>query len=268
METNKDCIIVFPVYRSLYRWEKECLKQAVAMTEGYRKVFIAPSSMTLDDSFGDLSDIDVVRFPDEYFSGVSGYNKLMLSIEFYQAFTDYRYLLIHQTDAYLFKPELSYWCDKDYDYVGAPWFKPHKLTKTRIYNFLLRYFPFLYSDSAKRRHRVYNNVGNGGLSLRKISSFLSVLNSVPAHILDKYKDIQQTDYNEDVFWGVEAVKINKSFKKPAWREALTFSFEEYPSIAYEMNGRQLPFGCHAFNVHETDFWKQFIPPLSHYPDRD
>lgn len=259
---RKQCIVVFPVYKSINEIERECLEQAVIMTEEFTKVFIAPDSLILDDSFASLSNIDVIRFPDKYFEGIAGYNELMLSLEFYQRFEDYEYMLIHQTDAYLFKPELSYWCLKGYDYIGAPWFKPKKILKTKIYNFALRFFPFLYTERAKRRHSLYNNVGNGGLSLRRISSFKHILEVVPSILLDKYKSNDATDHNEDVFWGVEALRLNKAFKKPDWKEALKFSLEEYPSIAYKMNKEQLPFGCHAFNVHETDFWKQFIAPLN------
>lgn len=259
---NKQCIVLFPVYRSITKQEASYFKQAVSMTDGYKKVFIAPQSFLLDASFvSPLSNIEVVRFPDHFFADIEGYNRLMLSIDFYARFKDYEYILIHQSDAYLFSSDLKYWCNKGYDYIGAPWFKPHKLLKTRIYRFLLKYLPFLYSEKASRRHQLYNNVGNGGLSLRKVSSFLNVLNSISPDIVRKYIEIQQTDYNEDVFWGIEAPRFDEKFKKPDWKEALTFSFEEYPSIAYKMNGNKLPFGCHAFNVHETDFWSKFIPNI-------
>ncbi len=60
-------------------------------------------------------------FNNEYFNGVSGYNKLMLSREFYLRFKNYEYILIYQLDAYVFRDELDYWCGQGYDYIGAPW---------------------------------------------------------------------------------------------------------------------------------------------------
>lgn len=258
---DKQCVVVFPVYKTLNEIEYSCFKQAVLMTNGYKKVFVAPSSFKLNDSYRDLIDLEIIRFPDSFFSGIEGYNRLMLSDIFYRSFSDYEYILIHQSDAYLFRPDLKHWCDMGYDYVGAPWFKPHKLKKTKLYNFIFKYLPFLSSPKATRRHSLYNNVGNGGLSLRKIDTFAKVLNIATPEVLSMYKENKETNYNEDVFWGVEAPQIYKGFRKPDWREALKFSFEEYPIVAYEKNNRELPFGCHAFEVHERDFWKQFISCL-------
>lgn len=259
--SNTQCIVVFPVYKALDEIEYCCFKQAVLMTEGYRQVFVAPSSLNLDDSYKELSNLDIIRFPDCFFAGIDGYNSLMLSDVFYKAFAGYEYVLIHQSDAYLFRPELEYWCNKGYDYIGAPWFKPHKLKKTRLYNFIFKYLPFLSSSKATHRHSLYNNVGNGGLSLRKVDTFIKVLEIANSKILSMYRENKATNYNEDVFWGIEAPCVYKKFRKPDWREALKFSFEEFPIVAYEKNNKELPFGCHAFNVHERDFWRQFIPCL-------
>ena len=51
-------------------------------------------------------------FEDEYFKGISGYNRLMMSEVFYRRFIGYEYILIYQLDAYIFKDELKKWCDK------------------------------------------------------------------------------------------------------------------------------------------------------------
>ena len=48
---------------------------------------------------------------------------LMLSPFFYESFLDFKYVLIHQLDVFIFKDELNYWCNQNYDYIGAPWFK-------------------------------------------------------------------------------------------------------------------------------------------------
>lgn len=258
---NKKCIVIFPVYRPLTEVEAEVFAHALEMTKGFEHIFIAPQSMVFDKSFEKFMDIPVTRFKDEYFKNIAGYNHLMLSTEFYKAFTEYEYMLIHQGDAYLFKPELEYWCDRGYDYIGAPWLRPHKFKRTKIEKKIVKYAPFLYPMKARRRRLVRDNVGNGGLSLRKVGKSLAVLENVNPKVLETYKMSDYYNYNEDVFWAVEAEKVDKSFKRPAWQEALRFSFEKYPAWSYEYINGQLPFGCHAFEKFETDFWKKYIPFL-------
>lgn len=47
----------------------------------------------------------------------------MLTKEFYLRFRQWEYLLIYQLDAYVFQDELMDWCNKGYDYIGAPFLK-------------------------------------------------------------------------------------------------------------------------------------------------
>ena len=57
------------------------------------------------------------------------------------------------------------------------------------------------------------------------------------------------------FWGLGANYTDKLFKVPSNYHALEFSFEAMPSYLYKLNNNVLPFGCHAFEKYETDFWK-------------
>jgi glycosyltransferase involved in cell wall biosynthesis len=259
MNNSKQCVVVFPVYRTLFDMEYDCLLQAVKMTEGFPKVFVAPQSLDIDESFGDLRSLPVVRFDDKYFAGLHAYNELMLSLEFYQRFADSDYILIHQTDAYLFKPELARWCETGYDYIGAPWYKPYKRLKTLWNKFLLNILPFTLSKKRKIRYSRYNNVGNGGLSLRKTASFINILNLAPDSLMRSYRSNRRHLYNEDLFWSLSAPKLMKTFRKPGLDEALHFAFETYPKESYRKIGNQLPFGCHAFDVHGREFWQHYLP---------
>ena len=57
------------------------------------------------------------------------------------------------------------------------------------------------------------------------------------------------------FWGLGANYTDKLFKVPPNYQALKFSFEAMPSYLYKLNNNVLPFGCHAFEKYESDFWK-------------
>lgn len=256
---NKTCIVLFPVYKPLDKDEQMSLQQAIDMTQGFTKKFIASHSFTFDESYNDFRDIEIERFDNHFFENIQEYNRLMLNNKFYERFCDYKYILIHQTDVYLFKPELQYWCEKDYDYIGAPWFIPRKLNKYRRYELIFRYLKPFFNKEKLLRWRHYNNVGNGGLSLRKVSSFLEVLNITDKNLLNEYYNNENHWFHEDIFWSLEAPEIKKAYKKPLWDEALHFSIESIPRESYQYIGKQLPFGCHAFKECDAAFWQQFIP---------
>lgn len=256
---NRQCIVILPVYKSLDVDEQMSLLQAIEMTPNFQKKFVAPISFVLDDSYAAFSSIEIEYFEDSFFSNIQGYNKLMLDVEFYKRFISYKYILIHQMDAYLFKPNLKYWCDRDYDYIGAPWYEPRKLSKYNLYKFIFSYLKLFFNKKKLLRWKHFNNVGNGGLSLRKVEAFIDVLTKVDKELLDKYRIKNDNFFNEDIFWSLEAPSINENFCIPQWNEALNFSIENLPLEAYKALGENLPFGCHAYKQCNPDFWKEFIP---------
>ena len=68
-------------------------------------------------------NFDIEFFSDNFFSGIGGYNQLLMSVDFYHRFDCYEYLLIVQTDGLVFADQLEEWCDHNYSYIGAPWFQ-------------------------------------------------------------------------------------------------------------------------------------------------
>lgn len=241
MERTKICAIIIPVYKSLDEVEQQVLHQLIGMTTGFDKIFVAPKNFAFDKSFNDFKSFAVEYFPIHYFQGIEGYNKLMLSEEFYSRFLAYEYILIHQTDAYLFKDELAYWCQKGYSYIGAPWYAPEQtwIDKLKI-EIKTRFMRFHYADEHLTDIRHQNKVGNGGLSLRHINSFLKVLQRVRPELIDKYKNNTLYVYHEDAFWGFEAPKILKEYKVPTLKESMRFSLELNAEKASKIIGG-LPF---------------------------
>ena len=188
----------------------------------------------------------------------------MLSPSFYSAWSDFEYMLIYQLDAYVFKDELEIWCDKGFDYIGAP-----------VHNFILDNFTSEIEIATL----------NGGFSLRKIASFLQILHSF--HFIYSFKDLlnanlknsfflgpfkalnyfltgnntyfrlNKYDRNEDYFWAFIAPQKDKSFKVASVSESLQFSFDNKPEKSFELANKTLPFGCHAIDKNIA-FWKTKI----------
>jgi hypothetical protein len=159
------------------------------------------------------------------------------------------------------------WCDKGYDYIGAPWLED-KDEQIRL-----------------------NGVGNGGFSLRNIEKILYIFSKYKIQTINEESKIKQRFYkiqnktialrlkllnlignkkavyyrdkniNEDGFWGLVAPKITRKFKTAPVEKAITFSFDRYPDVLYKMNDYKLPFGCHAWEKRNLEFWRKHISEL-------
>lgn len=180
--------------------------------------------------------IHVVRFDPAYFLDTLTYSRLLLSPGFYEAFGAYEFILIHQLDAFVFRDELADWCRRGYDYIGAPWIDLDWITDLR---------------SQWPPETRYNLVGNGGFSLRRVAPALKLL-------LEHPEVAERWGGTEDVFWAFLAGGC-MPFTIPLLEEAVAFSFETRPARALELNGGNLPFGCHAWShARVIDFWRPVL----------
>jgi hypothetical protein len=273
IENNSSSVaIVVPMYKQvLDADEKISYRHLIHFLGKFDKYLVSPESLGVA-----LEGFGVKRFRDEFFHSTATYSALLISPEFYQTFSDYKYILIYQLDSLVFSDKLLDWCARDLDYVGAPWFNEHGV------------------DFVEK-----SAVGNGGLSLRKIESFLKVLEAPGAVAeLDKYRDamcaalpwyrqlfclpyklgkrlslsvggrrdiLSETGpvppgkrLNEDCFWSFKATDYYPGFKIASVRDGLSFSFEKAPRHCLELNGGRLPFGCHAWNKYDRQFWEPFL----------
>lgn len=264
------CIITIPVYKSsstLSIDELKSFKQCLNILGQYdisiftHKEIDISLYKTIANDYS--KNIDVQYFDSFYFQTLRGYNHLMLKKEFYERYKQYEYMLLYQLDAYVFKDELLYWCQQGYDYIGSPWFENHSeyekgniLWKVGNGGFSLRHIPyFLYFLSLKWPLRSSINLHEGRREfIRSLIYFFGWHNTLRWH--RKYS-------NEDIFFCEflpREVKDKKRLPKvPPCEIALKFSFERSPSYLYELNNKELPFGCHAYKKWEYDtFWKKYI----------
>jgi hypothetical protein len=246
--------IVIPVYKEqLTDTEILSLKQCLKVLKNYQLIFIAPHNISIAKClyYCEGTDFQVVNFEDEYFKNIAGYNRLMLSAGFYKTFLKYKYILIYQFDAYVFRDELTYWCRQNYDYIGAPHIS--HMNQPGEMQFLKNYDRFL--SALKKvlpiKHQI-SNVGNGGLSLRKTRSCYWLLK------LLKSKVEQWGTNNEDGFFKYWGNILYPLFRLPSDETALKFSIETEPASALQQLQGKLPFGCHAFEKYDWETWKPYI----------
>lgn len=260
MDSAKLVNVVIPIYRNvLHPYERQSLEQVCRVLGRYPLTVIKPSGLCLDELADAYPQLSFESFDDSYFKGISGYNRLMMSETFYVRFSEFRYILIYQLDAYVFRDELAEWCHKDYDYIGAPWLvRP-------VYRFpLLRFTSWLKKEWC-RLFRLPNGqitnfkVGNGGFSLRKVSSHLQATARLGETIRTFLAHPGNHVFNEDVFFSVEVNRHGLGFRYPEYMEALRFAFDKYPALCFRLNGGRLPFGCHSwYKRRMKKFWFPLI----------
>ncbi|KQR69680.1 DUF5672 family protein [Pedobacter sp. Leaf176] len=260
-----DYAVIIPIYKTdLTALEQIALTQCKKILSNYDIIIIKPEHLNENEVDFDLSFIkEIISFPNVYFKDVFSYNNLMLETDFYKTFLKYEYMLIYQLDAFVFTDKLKYWCNLGYDYIGAPWLREKeyptlfKKFKEQIRTYLHRRYNYLDKHGKPEIQRqMNNNVGNGGFSLRKVSTFYTFCME-HSDLVNSYKNQKSGYFNEDMFWTIEVNRRAKRIIVPPYRKALRFSIETAPDRAIKMTGGELPFGCHAWDLH-LDFWRPYF----------
>lgn len=188
-------------------------------------------------------------FDSEYFKSTATYSQLCISYDFYKAFDKYEYMLIYQLDCYLFKNEISKWCDKGYDYIGGPILSTDCGWDT------------VKKSMKKNGKEVWHPyVGNGGFSLRKISTFKEITdpNGELRTTYELTDELLKVVKYEDKYFCNDLYDFYQ-LEIPSWTEALDFGFDMSVDIIYNIfNYKGVPMGIHSVDKN-IRWWKKVIP---------
>lgn len=249
--------IIIPVYRATLKPEEEgAMDNNIRMLRRWTVVLLKPKDLDISWMEKKYPQAEVVEVSDEWLGtkrGVAGYNAMMMSADFYRIFSDCEFILICQTDAWIFRDEMDKWISRPFDHVAAPW----------VTWPVFSYFPFSTFTALRRRltspskmlnSDLYGHVGNGGLSLRRVASFISACEN-HAKTVDEFLKKPMALHNEDVFFALVATEL----RVPTAKEAVTFSIDVKPTVCYRKLGKRLPMGCHGYRQRSRwGFWKRFI----------
>lgn len=267
LEKNKKELrvsIVIPVYK-LYN---ELLEHEILLLKKIQNVFstlsiiiILPKS--LEKNWRENCVFNLIAFDDFFFKDKDTYSLLLSNKIFYQAFHSFDYIQIIQTDCWVFENNLEYFCNLGFDYIGAPWMEG--------------------GFEGKPLKKLWK-VGNGGFSLRKVKTFLNILDEIKNTNKGKlpvFKDLHsgvlrflknigvrnnlrhylKKTPGEDIFWCIYIPHIfnQDEFKIADLKTAASYSFEVHPEYLYnEITYKKLPMGCHNWLQHDKSFWEQYI----------
>jgi hypothetical protein len=237
---TKKVAVVTPIHRELPSADEMfALKHGFTVLRDHPRIIIAPDHLSLDTYKSIIQVDEIRRFPDQCFKNIASYNRLMLSLAFYRMFEDFEYILVFQPDAFIFRDELLYWCEKGYPYIGASWpagrlLNPYLFIGAPI---LSKVVPFI-----NRPELCY--VGNGGLSLRNVRASIRIL-------LRNRLAVFFWHHQEDYFWAFYAARKGSGFPVPSEAEASKFSLELCAEQYSPLNGGALPFACHGWSRYDS-----------------
>lgn len=243
------------------------LKNLLSLNCGrYDIIFFLPLSYRETQLVEDFKQITFHFVENRLLSSNKSYNRFLISKEYYSQFKDYEYLLVYQLDTWAFSLDLDSILLKDFDFVGAPILSED------------RHLPIKVIDGC-----------NGGVSIRKISTFLRVLDinyffslyNLYSHIGFGNKNNQPYrrffkfilspfilytrpnvlwpfHINEDLFWTVIIPQKFKDFKISDTKTSCEFCFDQEPEYMYILNNKKIPLFAHAVEKYNFKFWAPHI----------
>ena len=233
-------VTVVPVYKTTPSKVEALSLMQLLQLEVKNVTLMCPEGLDIRVYLDLWPDLKVEFFDQAHFVNVQSYNDFLLQPPFYERFSKtYQWMLIYQLDAFIFSNQIEHFCDLGYDYYGAPW-----LSSFPQYRFLFNRWPIRIN--LKRFF-----VGNGGFSLRKLDSTITLLQRTQGHI-------SQTFFMEDAFFGYWG-SFNKSFHAAPPEVAALFSIETYPGHWLRLTNT-FPMGTHNFQRSGKEWAKEFFSP--------
>jgi len=159
------------------------------------------------------------------------YNKLMISVDFLKEIPTEVFLLF-QTDSIICQNNKSLINDfLKYDYVGAPW-------RDNAISYLIDQYPIL----ADRYNKVNNEngfVGNGGLSLRRKSKMLEIVNNCP-YPIGLPEDVYFSIACKDIVLNKPPIELAKSFSMESISTPVSFGVHRTWNYTLDNLDKQCP----------------------------
>lgn len=245
---KKFCIVI-PIYKEeLDPIDKLSLERLHKVIKNKYDIYLVKSkSLDAKNYYKILKQNNVyeVIFDDKYFESTSSYSQLCIQYDFYNSFSNYEYMYIYQTDCYLVEDKLEEWCDKGYEYVGAPIISSNASWK-----------------DYKHKDKYEPQVGNGGFSLRKVEVFKDITN--PNGEFRKTYGLADEKLGEIIFEDKYFLNDIYDFYEiitPSWIEALSFGMDMNVDIIYDvMKYQELPMGIHAWGKN-IRYWQNVLEEL-------
>lgn len=259
MNYSQDVCIIIPIYKSyMSDLESISFNRIVKVFFSRRIYIICPPSVHkfANQFLKNFENVAITTFNEECFKGFRNYNRLLMSNDFYDRFSEFNYVLMCQLDVFVIKDELDYWIAKKADNIGAPLF-----------------------EGFTNPSSIIKKGSNGGFCLRNTKSCLLVLSSIKIRyskiksvwkiesvwyrklyrlfcdgLIFNYKfNLLRPIINEDIFWSVIVPEKFTWFKVADPEEAKYFAFDANPRLLFKMCNFKFPMAIHAWWKYDKHF---------------
>ena len=234
-----------PIYQEKLKGNDEAsLNELIGKIHDTQIVFIAPSNLETEWYEKRYPKTEIRSYLNWDKQSLQDYNDLLMTSKFYQAFEEYEYIFIFQTDARFLGTEeqLIGFTNKEFDYIGAPWGQDGM-------RFIKRVIPGAGHSKLLRKleGEVIARVGNGGVSLRRVSAMIRFFES-------HKKELSEWEKAEDLFIGYYGAKHPNSIVLADVETASSFAMEM--DMEEQIKSGRIPMAVHK--------WEKFFPELDKY----
>lgn len=248
---NKTFCIVIPIYKntpdiietiSLQRLNK------IIGNKNYDVYFITYDGLDIHKYIDLYPNAKITLFDKYFFNSTKTYSELCLNYDFYNRYSDYKYMYIYQTDCYIYTDVLEDFCNLNYDYIGSPIFSTDCG------------WPTITEVNGEQHYKPV--IGNGGFSLRKINTFKNILdpNGEFRQYVKLTDDILKQVVWEDLFICVTIAKYYDLHIAPLEIGEL-FSWDMSVDVMYNLWGNHnFPMCIHAWDKN-IRFWQLYLEEL-------
>ena len=282
------CVVVIPIYTLvLSRAEEASLLNCVSKLRDYDLMFVHKQSLDMSTIFQAIACLGLPSIScraepveDKWLQSVESYNLMLFQGWFYRLFQDWEYVLIHQLDAWVLGTNLQQWVGKGYTYIGAPWTN-HLGPDTpdigvgnggfslRCVDEMIRIcesFPtahvpvfrwgeLAYRVTLFRRYHFFPWFQWPSLFFKRLLIFIG-MSFGWRNTLSYYAMI---GIQEDHLISIYAPWVFPWMRLPSLAEAAAFAVETNPRQTCAHYQIRQPFGCHAWEKHDRDFWLAAFP---------
>lgn len=262
--------------------EKKSLLQCFKILGKHSIKLLCHRSLNVGEYKKVNSNVEIDFIDEKWLGTYEMFNKLKISSFLYKKYEKYQFILFYELDAWVFRNDLQNWCKRGFDYIGAPWTGTHLYKDKPIVGVGNGGFSLRNVKSSIKLLKKLQTVEI--LENYEDYNWYSILVRLPIIfkkiLLDNSPSRFERNFSfqEDLFWCVIAPNrlasfhgrsliirllakcfLMQEFKIASADVAAKFSFETTPAHFYNLNNKNLPFGCHAWEKYDPEFWTPFIP---------
>jgi hypothetical protein len=267
MAAPRSLCIIIPVHQSvLSREEKTSLLACFAHLQIHDSFLVYPEGLNIEKYKEIHPALKEKPVPAAWMSSIQNYNRMKVNPDFYRIFKDYDFIMTYELDSFIFSPDIESHFGFSFDFIGAPVYEGYRNPQNGA---------------------SFIKALNSGFSIRSVGTSIKAL-----HLLNKYRSVWKRQrfflsnfrflrkfakqdllkivyhdhltgyfsnqyFNEDMIFSQVIPSLFTFFTVAPPEIALKFSFEVNPDKLYILNHRQLPLGCHAWQIYYS-FWKDHI----------